>query len=913
MIQLALLLIRLATPACDREWVVGDTVEEFARLEASDGRGLARRWLWGEVLRVLRDAPRHRLATRTTRLLPSPKGDRPMSAISQDVKYSLRLLGRAPGFAVVAIATLALGIGANTAMFAVVNAVLLKPLPFRDADRLMLVHMLAPDPRAGAEVYRETIWSYPKYRTFLDVQHSFEDEALFAGRDYNLSGGGDPERVRGEVVTDRYPAVLGIAPILGRGFTYDEANRAGAEPIAMIGYGLWTRRYGGDASILGRSIGINGTPYTVVGVLPQGFKGLTGDAQVWTPLAVVSASDLIEKDSHSYTMVAKRRADVSETNAMTAVRIDGGQIDAQYRESGGPGGRWGATANSLYASRVDADVRRASVIILGAVGFVLLIASVNLTNLLVAKAIGRRREVAIRTAIGATRARIIRQFVVESLLLAVFGALGGLAIASALLIAAAALLPDPDVFFRTAIAPGVPRIAGAAGLTRIGANMIGFDAATLLFTCFVTVITAAMVGLLPALHASSLRPSEALKTGAGGMRGFGGINGRAALVATQIALALVLLTGAGLMVRSAGRLHATDIGVDADDILTVRLDVPRARYPPEKGLIFFEQLVERARALPGVESAGLGFCAPVAGGCNGTLIWFDGKPRRGLGIDPLVGIHWATRGYFSTLGIRLIRGRHFSDTDRMGQPRVALVNEAAARAFWPNADPIGRIIAVGQGGFHEGAAVIGVVSDVRYRTIETAATPDVYVPLSQSYQARMRMFIRSRVGSSDLVAGLTRELRSLDPTLPMSEVKSMAERVGDAMWRTRVSAWLLSAFAGLALLLTAIGVFGVMSQSVAQRTSEISVRMALGAQARDVLGLVLGRAIVVTGAGLLVGLAAALALTRLLTAFLYEVRPSDPLTFITVAVLLGAVALAACYLPARRATRIDAVSALRTE
>ena len=838
-----------------------------------------------------------------------------MSAIWQDVKYSLRLLARAPGFAAVAIATLALGIGANTAMFAVVNAVMLKPLPFTDADRLMLVHMLVPDREAGLGVFRESVWSYPKYRTFLEVQNSFEDAALFAGRDYTLAGDGDPERVRGEVVTDRFPEILGITPILGRTFTYDEANRAGAQRVAMIGYGLWTRRYGADPAILGRSIQINGTPYTVVGVLPSGFRGLIGAAQIWTPLAVLEGSQLTERQSHSYTVVARRRADVSEEAAIAAVRVHGGQVDAQYRDGAGPGGAWGATANSLTASRVDVDLRRASVIILGAVGFVLVIACVNLTNLLVAKAIGRRREVAIRTAIGASRARILRQFAVESLLLAVLGALGGLAVASALLLVATALLPDPDVFFRTAIAPGVQRITGASGLTRIGASMIGFDATTLLFTCGVTVLTAAVVGLLPALHASSLRPSDALKTGTSGAgtRGFRGLGTRAGLVSTQIALALVLLTGAGLMLRSAARLHDTPTGVEPEHVLTVRFDLPRATYTPEKGISFYEQLVERARALPGVESVGLSDCPPVSGGCNATSIWFDGQPRRGAGYDPIVGVHWATTDYFSTLGIRLLRGRHFTSADRMGQPRVALVNEAAARTFWPNADPIGRTIAVGQGGFHTGAQVIGIVTNVRYRTIETAATPDVYVPLSQSYQARMRMFIRGRIDSGDLVSGLNRELRALDPNLPLSEVKTMEERLGDAMWRTRVSAWLLSAFAGLALLLTAIGVFGVMSQSVAQRTSEIGVRMALGAQTRDVLGLVLGRAMIVTGAGLLIGLAAALALTRLLTAFLYEVRASDPITFITVVVLLGSVALVACYLPARRATRIDAVSALRAE
>jgi putative ABC transport system permease protein len=837
-----------------------------------------------------------------------------MSAIWQDVKYSLRLLGRAPGFAAIAIATLALGIGANTAMFAVVNAVLLKPLPFKNADRLMLIHMLIPDREAGPGVYREGSWSYPKYLTFLDVQRSFEDTALFAARDYSLSGDGDPERVRGEVITESFPAILGITPIIGRTFTYDEANRAGAQPVVMIGHGLWTRRYGADPAILGRSIQINGTSYTVVGVLPEGFKGLIGSAQIWTPLAILEAEQLTQAYSHSYTVVARRRADVSEAAAIAAVRVNGGQVDAQYRESGSADA-WGATANSLTSSRVDTDIRRASVIVLGAVGFVLLIACVNLTNLLVAKAIGRRREVAIRTAIGAGRARIVRQFAVESLLLAVFGALAGLVVTSGLLAAAAALLPDPDVFFQTSIAPGIPRIRGAAGLTRIGAGMIGFDAVTILFMCGMTVITAAVIGLLPAIHASSLRPSDALKTGSSGAgtRGFRAFGARSTLVAAQIALALVLLTGAGLMIKSAARLQGTGIGVNTEDVLTARVDLPRSTYTPEKGMNFYRQLVERVRAIPGVQSVGLANCPPVSGGCNGTIIGFTPGQHRYTGKEPGIGIHWATPEYFSTLGIHLVRGRLFTDADRVGQPKVVLVNEAAARAFWPNSDPIGKSVTLGQGGFESGAEVIGVVANVRYRAIEIGATPDAYLPLAQSYQARMRLFVRSRLDPQHLVTAIVREARALDPNLPLSELKTLEDRLGDAMWRTRVSAWLLSAFAGLALLLTTIGVFGVMSQSVAQRTSEIGVRMALGAQTRDVLELVLGRAMVVTGAGLVIGLAAALALTRLLTAFLYEVRPSDPATFITVAVLLGGVAMAACYLPARRATRIDAVSALRTE
>jgi putative ABC transport system permease protein len=839
-----------------------------------------------------------------------------MRAFWQDVRYTLRLLGRSPGFSAVAVITLALGIGANTAIFAVVNAVLLKPLPFKDADRLMLVHMTTPD-RINPGVHRESVWSYPKYRTFLELQQVFEEPAFFAGRDVDLAGDGEPQRVRGEVVTEHYPGVLGVKPEMGRTFSHEEVHTAGTPAAVMISYRLWARRFGADVGVLGRAIQINAAPYTIVGILPRGFHGLIGHADVWVPLAAFEPRQLTERQSHSYTIVARRKPGVTEPEAVAAVRVLGGQIDAAHPRAdvGAAAAAWGATAASLYASRADRDVRQGSFVLLGAIGFVLLIACVNLTNLVAAKAMARRREVAVRIAIGASRSRIVRQFLSEGLILAIFGAIAGLLLASGLLAAAAALLPDPDVFFRTSIAPGAPRTMGAAGLTRIGAGMIEFDASTLLFTCGVAALTALLVSLMPAVQASSLRPIDALKSGGkSGGRVLGWLDARSALVTLQIALALILLAGAGLMIRSAERLRATDVGISPRGLLTARIDVPRAAYDDARGQMFLAQLLERLGGVAGVESAALGLCAPVSGGCNGTIMWFPPAthPRRD-GTDPAVGIHWVTPGYFSTLGIRVVQGRTFTDHDRAGQPKVILVNEAAARRIWPNDTPIGKRISVGQGGFEDGAEVVGIVSDVRYGTIESPVAPDVYIPLAQSYQSRMRLFVRSHLDATTLVAAVAHEVRTLDANLPLSEVKTMEERLGDAMWRTRVSAWLLSAFAALALLLTIVGIFGVMAQTVSQRTPEIGIRMALGAQSRDVLTLVLGRAAVVTGAGIVIGVASALALTRFMSALLYGVRATDPATFVSVAVLLGLIALLAGYIPARRATRVDAIAALRSE
>ena len=436
---------------------------------------------------------------------------------------------------------------------------------------------------------------------------------------------------------------------------------------------------------------------------------------------------------------------------------------------------------------------------------------------------------------------------------------------------------------------------------------------TLAFTAGVAILTDVLVSVLPAFQASAVRPLPTLKVAASSTtaRSFGRFGSRAILVGAEIALALVLLACAGLMLKSASRLQHTSIGIDPESVLSAQMDLPSTRYDANTGPLFQQTLLERVRAIPGVESAGWGFCMPVSSECNGTTIWFPPQPQAAR--RQLVGIAWATAGYFDALRIPILEGRNFTDNDRIGQPKVAVVNQTAARTYWPGESAIGKRIAVGQGGFRDGAEVIGVVADVRYGTLEMAAGPDVFLPLSQSYRGYMQLVVRSHGGTRGLSAAITREVRGLDPNLPILSVDTMEGRIGDAMWRTRVAAWLLSAFAGLALLLTAVGIFGVMAQLVAQRTSEIGIRMALGARRADVLRLVLGRATLVTVIGLTVGLIAALGLTRVLTTLLYQITPTDPSTLVAVAVVLGSVSLLACYLPARRALKVDAVIALRSE
>ena len=538
-----------------------------------------------------------------------------------------------------------------------------------------------------------------------------------------------------------------------------------------------------------------------------------------------------------------------------------------------------------------------------------------LTNLVLARATTREREIAIRLAIGASRARILRQFIVDSGVLALLGALGGLAFAVVLFRVATGLLPDSDVFFQTSVAPAVPRLEGAEGLTRIGARMIGIDAVTLGFLGGVTLVTAILVALVPALRGSSLQPTGALRIrGADIARGPSRFRARSALVVVQIALALVLLIGAGLMVRSAAGLQNTPVGINREQLLTALIALPGGGL--DRSVMFFDELHARLAAIPGVEAVAFANRAPLEGAGSSTSIGFEPGQHMGAASTyrlPLIDVVWASPDYFRTLGVELRRGRLYTPSDRVGRPKVVLVNEVAAKVLWPNADPVGRQVTLGVSGFEAGAEVIGIVSNVRDRTLEAAPAPTAYIPLLQAYHPTQRVFIRSGLDAPTLVTALTREIRAFDSNVPITEIKTMEGWVGDAMWRTRVGAWLLSAFAALALLLTAIGIFGVMAQTVTQRTAEIGIRMALGAGRRDVLRLVLGRGVLVTAAGLVVGVAGALALARVIRTLLYGVEPHDPATFASVVVLLGAVALAACYLPARRATRVDAIIALRSD
>jgi putative ABC transport system permease protein len=831
-----------------------------------------------------------------------------VGALRQDVRYGLRTLAKAPTFTVVAVGTLAVGIGATTAIFTLVNALLLAPLPFRDPSRLMLVHLTAPDDDGAPGLVRKVVWSYPKYQRFRETQQIFEPPALFDGREWSLTGTAEPERLRGELISASYLSTLGVTPSLGRDFTPEEDRQPGINGVVLLGHGLWQRRFGGNPGVLGQVIGLDSIPYTVVGVLPPGFRGMTGEAQVWVPVTTLPADRLEQRYMHSYYMVARRKPSVSEQQARTTVAQLGAAIDAAFpNPRGGP--HWGATGTTLDSERVDPLIGRSTLVLFGVVVFVLLIGCVNLANLLLARSLARQREVAMRLAIGATRARLVRQFLTESLLLAGAGAVSGIAVAYGTLRLAAALLPEAGVVVRSA----------SFDLTHLGVNQIRIDPTTLAFTLAVTVATAVLFGLAPAWRATRIDILGTMKAGGSGSIAHGprvaGL--RNLLIVGETALALVLLVASGLMIQSVRNLQRTELGFVPDRLVTADLSLPTRRYDAGRMTQFFVDLQDRVRSLPGVESVAFSNTSPVSGDRSSTTVWFPDQPSVPPGSESLIGVHWTSPGYFSTMGIRVLKGRTFTDRDRTGTPRVVVINETAARSLFKGEDPIGRRIAMGfsRGGFggNDGAEVIGIVNDVRYESVERAANSDAYVSLLQSPVDEGVLLIRSPLDPGALAPMIRREVAALDPDLPVEHIKTMRDRFGDATWRTRLSADLLALFAAVALALAAIGLYGVMAQAVEQRAREIGVRLALGADRASIFTLVMRRALSSTIGGIAAGGMLALTFTRFLEPLLYRVSRNNPAMFaLDAAILLGVSVLAAC-IPARRASRVDPLTSLRAE
>jgi predicted permease len=877
-----------------------------ARVEHFIARGMAPDEARAEALRRL-GAPladaRKRLRSSAERKERRMAMNERVDDLMHDVRYAARGLWQRPGFTIIAILTLAVGIGANTAIFSAVDALLLRSLPFRDPATLMDIVQRTPfDPANGGS--GDMPWSYPKFATFRDAQRGYDLLALDARQNFILTGE-SPDRIVGERVTAQFLATLGATVALGHDFPAELDAHPDAAKLVIISQALWQRRFQADPHVIGQLLRVDSSSYQVIGVLPAAFRGMSGRAEILVPVTAETAADLNAWD-FEFSMVGRLKAGVTAARAdADAKRVAPLVYQATPRDkntiSSGPDTPWSAAARPLNSVRVASTLRRSLLVLFGAVGMVLLIACVNLANLLLGRATARRQEIAIRLAIGAGRARLIRLLLAESLMLAVLGG-----IASVLLAAWGTHLLralNPEEALQT------QGLTGSVGA--IGFENVHLDVRALGFTFMLTVVVGLLFGLVPALQATRPDLTTSLKEGSGGGgRSLRLGSSRRTLVVAEVALALVLLAGSGLMLRSLSHVLAINPGFSADHLLTLRLTVPVGSVPPDSMPGFYEQVQSRLASVPGVQQVSLIDCPPVSGGCNGTLMTFPDRPASSTG-NAIVGVHWATPTWFTSLRVPLKRGRMFDATDRLGGPKVVLISESAAHKYWPNEDPLGKSVKVYQGGFHTGATVIGIVGDVRFGTIDSLPSPDVYIAYAQAYTPRMMIFLRTVGDPLALVGGVRRALHETAPEDPVYDIASMSGRVGVASSQARFSALLLAIFAAVALGLAVMGIYGVMSFGVTQRTREIGIRIALGAGRGQVLRMVVREGAAMAAVGTMIGLVAALALTRILRTLLFEVTPTDPATYLAIVLVVAGAALLASWLPARRAAQIEPTEALR--
>jgi predicted permease len=814
-----------------------------------------------------------------------------LEVLGQDLRFAMRSFLRTPGFTAITILVLAIGIGANTAIFSAVNTLLLRPLPFPEPDRLMKLSLTIP---ASGEnpAMDDVVWSVPKFQALRTSQTVFQDQGLYTEVELTVRGEDQPVREFAEITDGHYFSTLNLGPALGRDFDASEVTINGPKAV-LLANGYWQRRFNADPAILGRTITIQREPYTVIGVMPAGFRGMSGRAEFWISIAALWGEGMNEPQSHAFTGIGRRQSGVTGAQAVAQVHDREPRIDASVPRDGDSGPVWGAVARPLDATRVDPIIRRSLLVLTAAVALVLLIVVANVANLFLIRATGRKQEIAVRLAIGAGRGRVIRQLLTESVLLAVIGGIAGMLLAWG----GVALLAQLDP-------ASALRGRELGGIGAVGFNGITLDSTALAFALGVTLVTGICFGLVPAWQSTRPGLSEGLRGGSA-HRGWRGISSRNLLVVGEIALALILLVGSGLVIRSLGRMIAIDTGVQPKNVLTLRLNLEGSRDSMTQG---YNQIIQRLGALPGVQSVAISDCLPLSGGCNGTSLWRRDRPE-GEGLR--TGVHWITPDWSRTLGVPLLQGRTFSSEDRMGARKSVLVNEAAAKSYWPGEDPIGRPVGVGQGGFADTAYVVGVVGNVKYESIDAAPAPSVYLPFYQSPRPWLVVNIRTQVDPVSLAGPARRILQEIAPASPVYDVRTLESRVSDAMAYARFSALLLGAFAGVALVLATMGTYGVISFSVAQRTRELGIRAALGASRMDVVRLVAGHGAMMAGLGGVIGLGGALLVTRLLGAMLYDVPSNDPLTFGVVAVVMLLAVAAASLVPARRAASVPPAIALK--
>ena len=812
-----------------------------------------------------------------------------LETLWQDVQYGVRMLVKNPGFTVVAVLALALGIGANTAIFSVVNAVLLRPLPYTDPDRLVYVLRTQPP------IMRGPI-SRPNFFEWQTEQKVFAEIAAFYPESYNLTGIEEAERISGVRVTDGFFKLFGVAPARGR-FFLPEEDRAGGGRVAVIGYGMWQREFGADPQLIGRTISLNGEPYAVVGIAPPSFN-FPRRSEIWTP--AVLAEDKRDQGSNYLMIIGRLKDGVTVEQAQAQMNQVAAVQAQEYPEHNT---NLSVTISPLLDEQVR-SIRSVLLILLGAVAFVLLIACANVANLLLARATARQKEIAVRTALGATRGRVIRQLLTESVLLSLLGGCLGV------------LLSLWGIKLLVSLAPAnIPRV-----------QEVGLDQWVLGFTLLVSVVTGIIFGLAPALQVSTTNLNEVLKEGTRGATTGSPHRARLrrALVVIEIALSLVLLVSAGLLVASIRRVTEVNPGFNTQNLLTASVSFPRQPSADEAGAeaaaarevqeqaSFLREAEGRISSMPGVQAVGAINDLPVAGqgSVNGDFN-IEGRPQFKSGEAPVAEFRLITPGYFNAIGIPLLKGRTFNEADGPQAQVPIVINETLARRFFPGEDPLGKRLLVLDDKPHE---IVGVVGDARQWGLDRPADPEVYFSYTQmAFGAGTTLVVRTSIEPGSLSEGLRRAVRDVSRDAPVYSIKTMNEVLAESTAQRRFNTILMTSFAAVALLMAAIGLYGVISYSVAQRVHEIGIRMALGAQFGDVMRMVLWQGFKLALAGVICGLFVSFGITRVMTSLLYGVSATDPLTFTLVSVLLTVVALLACYIPARRAAKVDPMVALRYE
>jgi putative ABC transport system permease protein len=821
-----------------------------------------------------------------------------MENLFQDLRYGFRTLIKNAGFTIVAVIALALGTGANSAIFSVVNAVLLRPLPFGNPDSVIMVwgkNIRSNDPRFSISPL-----------DFLDYQEQntvFDKIASFSYEDFNLSGGDMPEHVQGTMVSANFFDTLEVSPAIGRGFQ-PEDGQAGASPVVVISNGLWKRRFGADRNLLGQTILLNGASFTVVGVTPPAFQSPEKGDELWVPMSFdgsdrmripsnTSAEALKNRTVRFLKSVARLKPSVTVEQAQSEMDSITGRLEQQY-----PNTNTGIAVNLVpLKEEIVGDIRPALIILLGAVGFVLLIACANVANLLLARAASRQKEIAVRMALGAGRGRLIRQLLTESVLLALLGGALGLALAFGAIKLLVAINPA-----------NIPRL-----------NEIDIDGKVLGFTLLVSLLTGVIFGLVPALGASKPDLNETLK--AEGARGStGGIRkqrARSLLVISEVALTVMLLIGAGLMIKSFYSLQKVKLGFNPESVLTMQVNLPAIKYSEDNHITsFYNQVLEKVQVLPGVQSAGLSTSIPLMDRKFVRRFTIDGRAPATPNERLTAHFRSISHDYHKAMGIPLLKGRYFTEQDREKSAQVIIINDSMRERYWPDEDPVGRHITIpGDGPISR--EIVGIVEDVKHEKLDTESGSEMYVPYLQKPFTFMGLVVRTNADPAQMTNSVRSQILDVDSSQPVYDVKTMEQMVGESVSQPRLNMLLLAIFAAIALVLAAVGIYGVMSTAVNQRRHEIGIRMALGAEASDILKMIVGQGMLLAVIGLVIGLAVALSLalflTRVIEGFLFGVSATDLTIFIGIPLLLLVVTLLSCYIPARRATRVDPMIALRAQ